>query len=247
MTSEFTFARTNRKEGRENLRIIASVATVSAQELLARRDHGISEPADLKGKRIGIPLDSVLEYTLDRFLVLHGIAPGAITKVSCSYDRCAEEILRGEVDATVLFDLPLDDVKKRLGADAQSWSTNITQPHYWPLVAKKQTLEGKPEVARRLIRALLEAQAFASANPDRAEAILTAGWNFSPEFLRRSRETTKLEISLDQSMIEAMEDEVAWLAEKHPTGEKQVLPNFLRLIDLDALDAVRPKAITILR
>jgi len=94
ITSEFSFARASLNPGSEDLRIIASTATVMAQELVARRDRGISQAQDLKGKRIGIRLDSVLEFTLDRFLILHAIAPEEITKVSLSYDECSEAILK---------------------------------------------------------------------------------------------------------------------------------------------------------
>lgn len=247
ISSDFSFARASLNPGSENLRIIASTATVLAQELVARRDHGISQASELKGKRIGIRLDSVLEFTLDRFLILHAIAPEEITKVSLSYDACSEAILKGGIDATVLFDLPLDNVKKQLGENAVTWSTNITQPHYWPLIAKQQTIAAKPAVAPRLLRALLEAQAFVLAHPEQADAILIRRWNFTPEFLRRSRETTKLEVSLEQSMLEAMEDEAHWLAEKQPPENRRAFPNFLRLIQMDALDAVRPKANNILR
>jgi NitT/TauT family transport system substrate-binding protein len=247
ITSEFSFARASLNPGSENLRIIASTATVLAQELVARRDRGISQARELKGKRIGVRLDSVLDFTLDRFLILHAIAPEEITKVSLSYDDCSEAILKGDIDATVLFDLPLDNVKKQLGENAVTWSTNITQPHYWPLIAKQQTMAAKPAVAPRLLNALLEAQAFAITHPEQADAILIRRWNFNPEFLRRSHETTKLEVSLEQSMIEAMEDEAHWLAEKQPPENKREPPNFLRMIHMDALDAVRPKANTILR
>lgn len=247
MTSEFTFVRSSLKEGNEDLRIIASAATVASQGLVARRDHGIAQPVDLRGKRVGVQLDSVLEYTLDRFLALHAIPAAAISKIPLSYERCVDAILKGEIDATVLFDLPLVGVRRQLGEQALTWSTNFTQPHYWPIVGRQQLLAAKPERVQRLLRALLDAQEFARAQPDQADSILIERWHFAPEFLRRARETTRLEVSLEQSMIVAMEDEANWLQARFPPDKRPALPNFLRFIDLGALVAVRPKAITILR
>src|SRR3989338_5562191 len=53
------------------LRILASIDKTNSYELIARRDRGIATPADLKGKKIGIPKGSQSEFFLATFLTFN--------------------------------------------------------------------------------------------------------------------------------------------------------------------------------
>jgi NitT/TauT family transport system substrate-binding protein len=245
--SEFGFASKSLEAGNENLRIIASLATNSSEELVARRDHGIQALTDLRGKRVGIPHNSAIDFSFYRFLILQRIRPEEVTLVDLSYSELLEAISKGEIDATVLFDYLLYQAKQQLGANVVSWPTRSAQPYYWLLIGRSESIESQPTVSQRLLTALLEAQAFVRAHPTEAEAILAKGWQRNPESLRSARKTSNLEISLDQGLIVAMEDEANWLIERGLAGKKTAAPNYLHLIYMDALDAVKPKANTIFR
>ena len=53
-------------------------------------------------------------------------------------------------------------------------------------------------------------------------------------------------LSLDQSLITAMEDEARWMIKNYLTTEKKV-PDFLNYIYADGLKAVKPEAVNIIR
>lgn len=53
-------------------------------------------------------------------------------------------------------------------------------------------------------------------------------------------------LSLDQSLILAMEDEARWMIKNNLTNEKNV-PNFLDYIYEDGLKAVKPEAENVIR
>jgi NitT/TauT family transport system substrate-binding protein len=53
-------------------------------------------------------------------------------------------------------------------------------------------------------------------------------------------------ISLDQSLIVTMEDEARWMIKNNLTSEKQI-PDFLGYIYEDALKAIKPEAVNIIR
>ena len=245
--SEFGFVNRSLEAGNENLRIIASMATNYSEELIARRDHGIQALEDLRGKRIGIHHNSAIDFSFNRFLILQQIPPGEVTLVALSYSECLEAISKGEIDAAVLFDYLLYQAKQRLGANAVSWPTRSTQPFYWLLIGRNESIEKQPAVSQRLLTALLEAQAFIRAHPTEAEVILAKGWQRDSEFLRSAQKTSNFAISLDQGLIVAMEDEADWLIERGLAGKKTAAPNYLHFIYMNALDAVKPEANTILR
>ncbi len=244
--SEFGFASRSLEAGNENLRIIASLTTNYSEELVARHDHGIQALTDIRGKQVGILRNSAIHFSFYRFLILQGIPPEEVTLVDLSYSECLEAISKGEIDATVLFNYQLYQARQQLGANAVSWPTRSTQPFYWLLISKSESIENQPAVSQRLLTALLEAQAFIRAHPTEAEAILAQSWQRDPEYLRSARTTSHFEISLDQGLIVAMEDEADWLIERG-LAEKATAPNYLHFIYMDALDAVKPEANTIFR
>ena len=53
-------------------------------------------------------------------------------------------------------------------------------------------------------------------------------------------------VSLDQSLIAAMEDEARWMIKNNLTREKQI-PDFMNYIYVDGLKAVKPEAVKIIR
>jgi NitT/TauT family transport system substrate-binding protein len=53
-------------------------------------------------------------------------------------------------------------------------------------------------------------------------------------------------LSLDQSLITAMEDEARWMIENNLAAETEV-PDFLDYIYADGLEAIRPEAVNIIR
>lgn len=67
--------------GRNNLRVLGSIGMAEINELIARKDRGINRPADLKGKKIGLPLKTVVEYTTGRFLTFAGLSIKDVTLV----------------------------------------------------------------------------------------------------------------------------------------------------------------------
>jgi NitT/TauT family transport system substrate-binding protein len=53
-------------------------------------------------------------------------------------------------------------------------------------------------------------------------------------------------LSLEQSLITAMEDEARWMINNNLTGEKQI-PDFVNYIYIDGLKTVKPEAVNIIR
>ena len=53
-------------------------------------------------------------------------------------------------------------------------------------------------------------------------------------------------LSLDQSLVTAMEDEARWMIKNNLANEKQV-PDFLNYIYEDGLKRIKPEAVNIIR
>ena len=70
--------------------------------------------------------------------------------------------------------------------------------------------------------------------------------NFDDAYLEIIWQRYQFSLSLDQSLILAMEDEAMWMIKNNLTAEKNV-PNFLDYIYEDGLKAIKPEAVEIIR
>lgn len=242
--TEFAFV--NKALRHPGLRIITSIATTAIHELVARKDRSIGKPSDLRGKRLGVSLKTSGEFFLTTFLILNNMMPDDVTIVDLSPPGLVEALSNGEIDAALSWDIFVHQMKEELGENAISWSAQGSQLASWVLVMKKETIDARPEVVERFIRSLILAEEFVRANNPEARAILARRWNREQEYVQYIWERQRPVVSLDQPLIITMENEARWMLQAG-NGDKKTVPNFLDLIYLDALDAVKPKAITIFR
>jgi NitT/TauT family transport system substrate-binding protein len=70
--------------------------------------------------------------------------------------------------------------------------------------------------------------------------------NFDDAYLEMIWQRYQFSLSLDQSLILAMEDEARWMIKNKLTKETNV-PNFLDYIYEDGLKAVKPETVNIIR
>jgi NitT/TauT family transport system substrate-binding protein len=227
-----------------SLRVVASIGSSNTNEIVARKDRSIREPSDLKGKRIGFSLGTGSEYYLTTFLLANAIPLNAVTAVNIPPARIAAAVVDGEVDAISSWDVNVYDARKRLGDNAVSWPAQNYLEWYWLLIAKAE-LTHSPEPIKRFLRALDKAEHYILANEEEAKSIISHRWGLEPEFIRQVWDKTRLNITLNQSMVISMENVAKWKLNKD--GKVAEVPNFLDYIYTDALDAVDPKAVTIFR
>jgi len=96
------------------------------------------------------------------------------------------------------------------------------------------------------LSSMVQAEGFINRCPDEAKASLKRRLGYSDDQVSRAWSQNQIELSLDQSLILTMEDEARWLISNNLTTEKTV-PNFLDYIYDDALKAVKPEAVKIVR
>jgi NitT/TauT family transport system substrate-binding protein len=93
---------------------------------------------------------------------------------------------------------------------------------------------------------LFQAESYLASHQSEAKAIVRKRMNFDDAYLEMIWQRYQFSLSLDQSLILAMEDEARWMIKNNLTTEKQV-PDFLNSIYIDGLKAVKPEAVNIIR
>lgn len=77
--------------------------TFGAYGLVAHPDSGITSVADLRGRQIGLSINTIIEFSTDQFLAIYGINPEEVEKVSVPQIPQRFELLEaGHIDAAAM-------------------------------------------------------------------------------------------------------------------------------------------------
>ena len=225
------------------LRVLANIAHYRNKAVVARADHGIATPADLKGKRIGLTSPSGAEYTLYVFLALHGLTPADVTIVNLSPSAIVDELGTGSIDAAITWQPHVQTAERNLGRQGVSFAGNVFDV-YLLLVTKEQVLGGRQKAANRLLRALVLAEEWAREHPDEAQALIARRFNLELPAVAAQWQHMRLAVTLPQDLLVAMDGEAVWLARRDGAAEA-ALPNFGAFMAPEPLRQVKPAAVTL--
>lgn len=242
--SEFAF--TGKVFSQKNIRTIAVINRSSVEYLVGRVDKGINSIAELKGKKIGVPLKSRPEFSLDRFLYLRGIDASEVTLVNTPVNQSVDALVNGNVDAVTAWQPYVNQIMEKMGNGLVVWKTQEEQPSYTLVMCRDKWTVENPGLITRLLKSLIQAESYNATHPEEAKAIIQKRLNYSEAYMTDVWADYHFSVSLEQSLVVAMEDEARWMIKNNLTTEKQV-PNFLDYIYEDALKETKPEAVNIIR
>ncbi len=184
------------------------------------------------------------EFYLGRFLEINGMSIGQVTLVNVTRAQSFDLLARGDVDALCAIQPQIYLLERELVNNAVTWPAQSGQLDYFNIVAKDTWVATHPKTIERLLTSLVQAEDFMMRHPDRAESIIQERLQYDEAYFRAVWPEHDFTVSLDQSLILAMEDETRWLISNSLTVETNV-PNFLQYVYTDGLKAVRRGAVGI--
>jgi NitT/TauT family transport system substrate-binding protein len=231
---------------RGDMKIISVIARSDRTELIARKDHGIEKGSDLKGKKVGVTPATNAEFFLGEFLIFNNLTLSDIEVVYLSPPDLISSITSGSIDAAITWTTNVYPIITALGDNAISWSAQSGQSSNWILVASGNFIEKNPEAIERFVQALLDAEEYVQTNEQALYDIILSHGKITKDYLDYAEAKQQYVIELTQSLILLMEDQTRW-AIKNNLTHRASLPNYLDYIYTDALEEIKPKAITIIR
>jgi len=224
---------------------LATIDKLMIYYIIARADRGIKSTADLKGKRIGVSRQTITEFYLGRMLELNGMRIEQVTLVDTKVSDMAGAIAGGDVDAVVTWEPHVTQIEQQVGSTVIIWPVQSGQVAYWNIVATEFWIRNHPELAYRFLRSLAQAEEYIIQNPAEAKVILQKRLKLNDTYMATVWPQNQFSLSLDQSLIAAMEDEARWMI-KHSLTRERTIPNFTDYIYIDGLKAVKPEAVRII-
>jgi ABC-type nitrate/sulfonate/bicarbonate transport system substrate-binding protein len=214
--------------------------------VVARRDRGISAPRDLVGKKAGVTLGAAGEYFLWAFLIRHKLPPGSVTLVDMPPGEIAQQIAAGTVDAISTWQPNVPDAQLALGDNAVTFFEPLAYTETFNVIGRIDFLKGHSRAIEKLVRAILKAEQFIRGQPEEALILVAEHLKVDVRSLRPTWKDLNFRVELRQSQLNALEEEARW-AMAQGYLEKGSIRNFLPNLHLDALLAVQPERVTVMR
>ncbi|MCL5062441.1 MAG: NrtA/SsuA/CpmA family ABC transporter substrate-binding protein [Nitrospirae bacterium] len=232
---------------RKDFSIIASHnSSGNDSRIVGRRDRGIKQPKDLKGKRIGAPKGTSMHFFLHMFLLKNGLSEKDVELSFKKIEEIPPALAGGEIDALSIREPYVQQSMRLLEDNAVVFAEPGMSLKTSNLVVLNKFIKDKPGAIERILRALIKAERFVKNQPAEAIKIVSRKLGISESELAAIWPEFNLRVSLEQSLLVTMEDQARW-AIKNKLTDKTEVPNYLNFIYQDGLKAVKPEAVTIIR
>ena len=231
----------NRNNHHPRLKIVTEVGKSEDIRIVGRKDHGLINPHDLVGKKVGVMRGTEPAFYLNLFSVFQGLPFESISKVNLGPDEQLRALEKGEVDAIIIWEPIASKAARILGPNAVVWAGQGRLASGWMLVATPEILSKRPEAIRRLLAGLLSAERFISEHEDDAKNIVARRLNV--QNLGPDWDKNDYKITLSRQFLSVMELRARWLGKDEPGFH---VPNLLNSFHFDSLESIAPERITII-
>jgi NitT/TauT family transport system substrate-binding protein len=218
-------------------------------KVIANKDKGINTATDLKDKRIGTPMGTTGQFFTETFLIYNAVSPSDVELVDVAPSDLPSALNKGEVDAIVIWEPHGSNARELLGDKAIRLPSSDVYKTTFNFLVMKDFAKENPEVLERFLRAIDKATTFIKDHQridQECHDIVAERLNLNREVMNLHWDEFVFELSLGQSLLINLEAEARW-AIKNNLTDVTGIPNYLDYIYLEALEVVKPGAVTIIQ
>jgi taurine transport system substrate-binding protein len=142
-----------------------------AEALVVRNGSGIVKPADLKGKKLGVPFVSTTHFHTMYALEQWGIKPSELEILNMQPNQIAAAWERGDIDAAFVWDPALGRIKQKGKVLITSGELSRKgKATFDGIAVQKKWGEANPDFMAKFVKVLADADAAYRANPAQWDA-----------------------------------------------------------------------------
>lgn len=228
------------------LRILASTLRGGGNNfnIVARRDHGVVQPGDLRGRRLATQSASAVHFFLHQFLLENNLAGTDVSLQFAKIEDLPVLLETGQVDAVSVREPYFSECRDKLGERATVFSViGIAEPMEL-LVTTEKLLRERPAVAKAMLAALLEAEPYLKSDNQTA-ALVARHLAMNPVDVAEDLPHYLTRVELNQSLLALLEELARWgITSGLVNGE---VPDFLDILAPDALTELAPERVNLIR
>lgn len=230
-----------------DLEVFCTIEKVYDAAIIGRKDKGILQPSDLKGKNIGVLLATTSQVFLDRFLEKHNIPKDSVSITNLLPPAMQSGIIEGSgVDAISIWQPFVFNVQNALGESNQVTFTDTEIfTGYMTLTGRKSYSDKNPKVTEKMIRAYIQAEQYVKENQQDAMKLISSFLNIPLETVQSIWSQYDLTISLDSELIADTKREGLWITQTQESHFKKELPNYTKFFNPSYLKRVSSEKVKI--
>jgi NitT/TauT family transport system substrate-binding protein len=215
------------------------------QHIIARKDHGIIEPQDIKGKKVGIFRDTQLDYFFDSFLLEHQISKDSVTFVNLDPASQIEAIVTGDVDLVVTWEPYATYIQEKLTEKAFQLNTKLTYSTLWMTVTLNRYAENNPDVLVAYLQAIKEAQGYIEKHPEETQHLLAQKTGVTIKAIKSVWNEINYSLSLSGRMLTLLDEQERWIGRNTTANSSEI--DFKKIINFKPMSTVYPEGITVIQ
>jgi NitT/TauT family transport system substrate-binding protein len=240
--SEFAFVLQSFRNA--DLRMPASICMARDQGLVVRKDRGIAKPFDLKGKRVAVVRGGQTEFSLHNFIAFNHLPTGSIRIAYHTPSEMVKAMADGTIDAALCWPPYTAEMMKQGDGKVSWWPAQSGLDYYFTLFAREGFLRKESKTVERFLAALSEAELFVSKNPVQTRDFVRQHFGLDAASFLAAWSSCRFQLQLTQDLLVLMEQEAKWAIRNRLVEAKEV-PNYLNFFYFNALDKVKPEAVSI--
>ena len=198
---------------KQNLKVIADLSRYQGQRVIASaKTMKLESEKDLVGKKVGTTLGTNVEYFTYKLLNRAG---GKAHIVNAGPADLVPALVRGDIDAAVMFPTFFPAARKTLGNDYRELISTDYVLHMI-ISASAAALEKDPEMATKFASALVKADEAMKKDPAAAQqAVLANMKGVMPQAaLQDMWKDFDFKVQLQQDLLDLLADEAAWIVDR---------------------------------
>jgi len=224
-----------------NFYILAEIGTNENEAPVLVIDDGSKTPEEYfsKPRKISTSQGGTPEFSFYLFMKEYGIEKDGVEITAQKPEEMIGTLASGSVDGIAIFEpyptLAEEKIDKKM---LRFTLPEGVYPTKYLLSADREFVDKNPETAKRLLKALIQAEEFVKENPEKARKIVAQRTKFDKGIVDKIWPDFIFTVDLSEALLKNWEKEMKWAIE---TGKAQGggEPDFKALLRRDLLDAAR--------
>lgn len=215
------------------------------QKIIARKDHGITDPLDIVGKKVALLKGTQLDYFFDSFLLEHQISKDEFEVINMNPSEQLDAIQNGEIDVAVLWEPYASFVQNKLGENATNLETDLTYSTLWLSTTLDSYAKSHPGVLKSYLRSIKAAQEYIKDHPEYTQELLSRRADVPLDVVKSLWTEIDFELSLSERMLTLLEDQGRWMIRNNFADK--TISDMKQFVNFGPMQEVHPRGITVVR